>query len=222
MRNRYLAFDSVEGRDVAGSDISLKGVTREEESQFINEVELLRSVNNEHIIHYYDSWYDEEKNRIVIITQCMPSGTILEFALLFLRSICRYIKNKVVSMEAIKKWSLQILEGLAYLHSQDPPIIHKDLKCSNLFIDAVFSTIRIGDLGLASHMDKDSPIAGTLEYMAPEIIDNNTYNEKTDMYAFGMCLLELITRKPPYSECENTMALLSKIISVNPQSSSKR
>lgn len=58
--------------------------------------------------------------------------------------------------------------------------------------------------------------------MAPEIIDNNTYNEKTDMYAFGMCLLELITRKPPYSECENTMALLSKIISVNPQSSSKR
>ena len=222
MRNRYLAFDSVEGRDVAWSDISLKGVTREEESQFINEVELLRSVNNEHIIHYYDSWYDEEKNRIVIITQCMPSGTILEFALLFLRSICRYIKNKVVSMEAIKKWSRQILEGLAYLHSQDPPIIHKDLKCSNLFIDAVFSTIRIGDLGLASHMDKDSPIAGTLEYMAPEIIDNNTYNEKTDMYAFGMCLLELITRKPPYSECENTMALLSKIISVNPQSSSKR
>lgn len=197
-------------------------VTREEESQLHNEVELLRSVNNEHIIHYYDSWYDEEKNRIVIITQCMPSGTILEFALLFLRSICRYIKNKVVSMEAIKKWSLQILEGLAYLHSQDPPIIHKDLKCSNLFIDAVFSTIRIGDLGLASHMDKDSPIAGTLEYMAPEIIDNNTYNEKTDMYAFGMCLLELITRKPPYSECENTMALLSKIISVNPQSSSKR
>ena len=73
MRNRYLAFDSVEGRDVAWSDISLKGVTREEESQFINEVELLRSVNNEHIIHYYDSWYDEEKNRIVIITQCMPS-----------------------------------------------------------------------------------------------------------------------------------------------------
>ena len=55
-------------------------MTREEESQFINEVELLRSVNNEHIIHYYDSWYDEEKNRIVIITQCMPSGTILEFA----------------------------------------------------------------------------------------------------------------------------------------------
>ena len=212
-----MAFDSVEGRDVAWSDISLQDVTSEEEKQFINEVDLLRSVNNEHIIHYYDSWYDKENNRIVIITQCMPSGTILEFVFVSLWSARRYIKNKDVSIEAIKKWSVQILEGLAYLHSQDPPIIHKDLKCSNLFIDGVVSTIRIGDLGLASHINKNSPIAGTLEYMAPEIIDNNIYNEKTDMYAFGMCLLELITRKPPYSECENTMALLSKIISVDPQ-----
>ena len=85
-------------------------------------------------------------------------------------------------MEAIKKWAVQILKGLAYLHSQNPPIIHKDLKCSNLFIDGVVSTIRIGDLGLASHINKNSTITGTLEYMAPEIINTNVYNEKTDMY----------------------------------------
>ena len=117
-------------------------------------------------------------------------------------------------MEAIKKWAVQILKGLAYLHSQNPPVIHKDLKCSNLFIDGVVSTIRIGDLGLASHINKNSTITGTLEYMAPEIINTNVYNEKTDMYAFGMCLLELITRKPPYSECGSTVELISKILSV--------
>ena len=74
--------------------------------------------------------------------------------------------------------------------------------------------IRIGDLGLASHSNRESPISGTLPYMAPEIIDSNVYNEKTDMYAFGMCLLEILTKKTPYSECQSTSDLLSKILSV--------
>jgi probable serine/threonine-protein kinase WNK2 len=127
----------------------------------------------------------------------------------------RYIKNKEISIEAIKKWSIQILRGLSYLHSRTPPIIHKDLKCSNLFIDGVISSIRIGDLGLASHVNKNSIISGTLDHMAPETLDSNVYNEKTDMYAFGMCLLELLTRKSPYSECSNTREFLSKVLNVS-------
>lgn len=126
----------------------------------------------------------------------------------------RYIKNKNVSLKAIKKWAVQILNGLNYLHSRNPPIIHKDLKCANLFIDGVVSLIRIGDLGLASYSTKESPIAGTIPYMAPEIIDSNIYNEKTDMYAFGMCLLEILTKKTPYSECVSTNELIAKILSV--------
>lgn len=88
------------------------------------------------------------------------------------------------------------------------------MKCANLFIDGVVSLIRIGDLGLASHSTKESPIAGTIPYMAPEIIDSNVYNEKTDMYAFGMCLLEILTKKTPYSECQSTNELIAKILSV--------
>lgn len=106
------------------------------------------------------------------------------------------------------------MHGLDYLHSRTPPIIHKDLKCSNLFIDGIISAVRIGDLGLASHSNKSSPIAGTLEYMAPEVIETNTYNEKTDMYAFGMCLLELITKQSPYYECSTMGELIAHVLSV--------
>ena len=126
------------------------------------------------------------------------------------------MKNKDISIEAIKKWSAQILRGLAYLHSRSPPIIHKDLKCSNLYIDGATSAVRIGELGLASHVNKNSMISGTLVYMAPETLDSNVYNEKTDMYAFGMCLLELLTRKSPYCECTTTGEFLSKVLSVGP------
>ena len=103
-------------------------------------------------------------------------------------------------MEAIKRWSVQILEGLKYLHTRNPPIIHRDLKCSNIFIDGKTSKIMIGDLGLSKRLWEGTQmsIAGTPEFMAPEIFANGVYDEKVDIYAFGMCVLELITKKDGY------------------------
>jgi WNK lysine deficient protein kinase len=50
----------------------------------------------------------------------------------------------------LKKWSRQILEGLLYLHSHDPPVIHRDLKCDNIFVNGNQGEVKIGDLGLAA------------------------------------------------------------------------
>lgn len=50
----------------------------------------------------------------------------------------------------MKKWSRQILEGLSYLHSHDPPVIHRDLKCDNIFVNGNQGEVKIGDLGLAA------------------------------------------------------------------------
>jgi WNK lysine deficient protein kinase len=50
----------------------------------------------------------------------------------------------------LKKWSKQILEGLLYLHSHDPPVIHRDLKCDNIFVNGNQGEVKIGDLGLAA------------------------------------------------------------------------
>ena len=59
-------------------------------------------------------------------------------------------KHKHVDLRAVKKWSRQILEGLLYLHSHDPPIIHRDLKCDNIFVNGNHGEVKIGDLGLAA------------------------------------------------------------------------
>lgn len=64
---------------------------------------------------------------------------------------CRYRKkHKHVDMKAVKSWSRQILRGLLYLHSHDPPIIHRDLKCDNIFVNGNQGEVKIGDLGLAA------------------------------------------------------------------------
>ena len=55
-----------------------------------------------------------------------------------------------MDVRALKKWSRQILSGLHYLHSHDPPVIHRDLKCDNIFINGNQGEVKIGDLGLAA------------------------------------------------------------------------
>lgn len=57
-------------------------------------------------------------------------------------------------MKAIKNWARQILRGLQYLHCHDPPIIHRDLKCDNIFVNGNNGEVKIGDLGLAIVMQQ--------------------------------------------------------------------
>ncbi|CAG8489697.1 7673_t:CDS:2, partial [Racocetra fulgida] len=103
-----------------------------------------------------------------------------------------------------KRWSRQILKGLIYLHSHNPPIIHRDIKCDNIFINGAHGEVKIGDMGTAKmKLGKKYTVIGTPEFMAPEMYEEKGYNEKVDIYAFGMCLLEMVTGEYPYIECEN-------------------
>jgi len=81
-------------------------------------------------------------------------------------------------------------------------VIHRDIKCENIFINTTTNEIRIGDLGLASTMKSSftSSVLGTVEFMAPEIYEEK-YGTPVDIYAFGMCVLEMATGQTPYSEC---------------------
>lgn len=59
-----------------------------------------------------------------------------------------------MNLKAVKCWARQILAGLVYLHSQVPPIIHRDIKCDNIFINGNHGEVKIGDLGLATVMEQ--------------------------------------------------------------------
>lgn len=59
-------------------------------------------------------------------------------------------KYQQVDIRAVKNWARQILRGIAYLHGLDPPVIHRDLKCDNIFVNGHLGQVKIGDLGLAA------------------------------------------------------------------------
>lgn len=63
-------------------------------------------------------------------------------------------KWEIFELQVLKSWCRQILKGLDYLHSRNPPVIHRDLKCDNIFITGTTGSVKIGDLGLATLKNK--------------------------------------------------------------------
>ncbi|XP_009603878.1 probable serine/threonine-protein kinase WNK4 isoform X4 [Nicotiana tomentosiformis] len=139
---------------------------------------------------------------------------MLKLILLLVMDVYRK-KYQRVDIRAIKNWARQILEGLVYLHEHDPPVIHRDLKCDNIFVNGHLGQVKIGDLGLAAILrgsQRAHSVIGTPEFMAPELYEEN-YNELVDVYSFGMCMLEMLTGEYPYSECVNPAQIYKKVTS---------
>ncbi|KAJ8768344.1 hypothetical protein K2173_021497 [Erythroxylum novogranatense] len=212
---RYKAFDEVDGIEVAWNQMNIEDVLQSPEQleRLYSEVHLLKSLKHENIIKFYNSWVDEKNKTINMITELFTSGS--------LRRYCK--KHKNVDMKAIKSWARQILQGLHYLHSHNPPIIHRDLKCDNVFVNGNNGEVKIGDLGLAIVMQQPNAhsVIGTPEFMAPELYDEE-YNELVDIYSFGLCILEMVTCELPYTECRNPAQIYKKVTSgIKPASLSK-
>ncbi|KAM1209658.1 hypothetical protein ACFX2I_015252 [Malus domestica] len=212
----YRAFDELEGLEVAWNQVKVADLLRNSEDlvRLYSEVHLLKTLKHKNIIKFYNSWVDAKHENINIITEIFTSGTLRQYRR----------KHKHVDLRALKKWSRQILEGLWYLHNHDPPVIHRDLKCDNIFVNGNQGEVKIGDLGLAAILRQARSahsVIGTPEFMAPELYEEE-YNELVDIYAFGMCLLELVTFEYPYVECSNAAQIFKKVTSgVKPASLEK-
>jgi WNK lysine deficient protein kinase len=207
----YRAYDTSEGIEVAWNVVHLSGINKAERQYIVNEVRLLEKLNHSNIISFHGSWVNRQEEQVIFVTEILSSGTLKQFI----------NKVKVIRYKIAKRWAIQILKGLSYLHSQDPPIIHRDLKCDNIFINGTSGDLRIGDLGLSTVMSNSSKalsVLGTPEFMAPELYDES-YDEKIDIYAFGMCMLEICTKEVPYRECTNPAQIYKKVtMGIEPES----
>ncbi|CAL5195924.1 unnamed protein product [Lathyrus oleraceus] len=211
----YRAFDEVDGIEVAWNQVRIDGLLHsvDDLAKLYSEVHILKALKHENIIKFYDSWIDDKQKTVNMITELFTSGNLRQYRK----------KHKYVEMKAIKCWARQILQGLAYLHGHKPPIIHRDLKCDNIFVNGHQGEVKIGDLGLAIVMQQPTArsVIGTPEFMAPELYEEE-YNELVDIYSFGMSMLEMVTLEYPYNECNNPAQIFKKVTSgIKPASLNK-
>lgn len=193
----YLAFDNDTGCEVAWNVLPFKRLGKHERKQINTEIKIASMLHHPRILRYKSSWVNRERGEVVFISDRISGGSLWSY----IKRIGGPLKLKLIRM-----WGRQILEGLEYLHALEPnPVIHRDIKCSNIFVSSADGQVVIGDLGLCTSlmMNPATSLVGTPEFMAPEMYDEQ-YGTEVDIYAFGMSLLQMASRKLPFSECSTT------------------
>nr|GMD40927.1 probable receptor-like protein kinase At1g80640 [Ipomoea batatas] len=165
-----------------------EGVTQDDAIQeFETEVELLSKIQHPNVISLFG--YSIRADTRLIVYELMENGSLED-------QLHGPSRGSALTWHLRMKIALGIASGLEYLHECcNPPIIHRDLKSSNILLDSNFNA-KLSDFGLAvpdgAQNKNDAKLSGTLGYVAPEYLLDGKLTDKSDVYAFGVVLLELL------------------------------
>ena len=170
------------------------------------EINVLKQCNSQYIIHYYGS-YIKNKTIWIIIEYC-DAGSVLDLM---------RISNKNLNEQQIASIISMVLKGLIFLHEQKK--IHRDIKAGNILLSNN-GYAKLGDFGVSAELmhsfSKKVSKIGTPYWMSPEVISQNKYDCKCDIWSLGITCIELAEGEPPYSEVR-TFLVMKKIINNPPK-----
>ncbi|CAL9771360.1 unnamed protein product [Musa acuminata subsp. burmannicoides] len=193
-----------------GEDVAIKLLEKPEndperaqlmEQQFGQEVMMLANLKHPNIVRFIGAC---RKPMVwCIVTEYAKGGSVRQFLM--------KRQNRSVPLKLAVKQALDIAKGMEYVHGLG--FIHRDLKSDNLLIVADKS-IKIADFGVARIEVKPegmTPETGTYRWMAPEMIQHRPYNQKVDVYSFGIVLWELITGMLPFQNMSAVQAAFAVV-----------
>ncbi|KAL3692753.1 hypothetical protein R1sor_006404 [Riccia sorocarpa] len=156
-------------------------------SSFDNELEIMSKLKHRHLVSLIG--YSSETREKLLVMEYMANGSLYELL---------HCKPEPLSWPLRVRMILQAAKAVAALHSASPPIIHRDIKSSNILVDSSLNA-KVGDLGLALRghledvMQQRTPPAGTMGYMDPQYEAPAQLSTKSDVFSFGILLLEIIS-----------------------------
>ncbi|KAH8035374.1 hypothetical protein HPB51_004615 [Rhipicephalus microplus] len=190
------------GRKVVIKHIPVQQMSSEEKEGSLNEAKVLAMLHHPNIIAYYDSFLEEKS--LAIVMEYASGGNLYD-----------YLKQRggaLISEEQVLSYFVQVLLALEHVHSRQ--ILHRDLKTQNLLLNQCRSIVKVGDFGISKILtskSKAESIVGTPNNLSPEICVGKPYNQKSDVWALGCILYELLTLRSPF-EGNHVPSLVMKII----------
>lgn len=161
---------------------------------FNKECKIHLDLRHPNIIRMLSSF--ETPEQIVVITECADKDLHKYMNERKMKSK----ENRTLSEPHMQQLTWDLFSALHYLHSKR--IMHRDLKPQNVLLDAEGLNAKLCDFGLARNMTEDtlllSSVKGTPLYMAPEVIDNEPYDQQADFWSMGCILYETLAGQPPF------------------------
>ncbi|CAA7052430.1 unnamed protein product [Microthlaspi erraticum] len=184
------------GGTVAVKWLRRGGVEEDGTEVSVSEMEILGKIRHRNVLKLYAFLVGRGSSYLVF--EFMENGNLYE-------ALRRNLKGGLPELDWHKRYKIAVgaAKGIAYLHHDCcPPIIHRDIKCSNILLDGDYES-KIADFGVAKVADKGCEwtcVAGTHGYMAPELAYSYKATEKSDVYSFGVVLLEIVTGLRPVED----------------------
>ncbi|XP_031118325.1 serine/threonine-protein kinase-like protein At3g51990 [Ipomoea triloba] len=156
-----------------------------------NEIELLSRVYHPRLVNLLGYGFHLDQKKLLVV-EFMPNGSLYELL------HCPKRPPRIPGLYLRVRFALQVAKAVHFCHVSNPPVIHRDIKSSNVLIDAKFNA-RLGDFGLAlmGHVEdvaaKCTPPAGTLGYLDPGYLAPGDLSTKSDVFSFGILLMEIIS-----------------------------
>ena len=197
-----------DGKILVWKELNYGSMKEKYKRHISSEINILKELHHPNIVKYYDRLIDKENTKIYIIMEYCPGGDLSQL-------IKKYRQSKqYISEDNIWKIFSQVVSALYACHTnKNGKILHRDIKPSNVFLDND-NNVKLGDFGLSLMLNKEMNFAysnvGTPYYMSPEQVDENKYNEKSDIWSLGCFLYELAALHPPF-EAHNHLSLALKI-----------
>ncbi|XP_075477092.1 uncharacterized protein LOC142518233 isoform X1 [Primulina tabacum] len=155
------------------------------------EIDIMRRLRHPNVLLFMGAACSHEK--LAIVTEYLPRGSLFKTL---------HKSKQSLDMRRRLRMAIDVTKGMNYLHHRNPPIVHRDLKSSNLLVDKSW-TVKVGDFGLSKLKNTTFLTAksgrGTPQCMAPEVLRNEPSTEKSDVFSFGVILWELMTECVPWS-----------------------
>jgi WNK lysine deficient protein kinase len=191
LKTSYRAIDIELGCEVAWTEISLKKLSRDEISQLSTRVIMNRKFQHKHLKSVVSSWVLQNSKILVLISEIVTGGSLLEYLNRLPQSTLRLAQV----------WGKGILMGLDYLHGLVPLIVHRGITTKTIRIMSSDGTIKLTDFFINQVFTADPWEVEDPWFSAPETFEGR-FTQKSDIYSFGMVLLQILTKTCPYSECQ--------------------